>query len=454
MSARGDLLARRPAEELIPGDAEAADAFAVTLRQQGERFRWAAEDYRKVKVEWTGTAADAYRAAASTNAAAWEHAAECFGRAANAMAAYADALRAARARARTAHLDFEDGMEAAEQWARQSYEEAVCRAEQQLGVPSALTPPYLRPPRVILATLPGGRALRDGAVDAVEAARADLAAAGTETAAVLRQQTEGYGSTPPFGMTPGTDGNPTGKGDHFPINGPVPTSPADLDLTRIKQGQIGDCWLLSGMGVLADADLDWLRQHLVLNPDGSYTVTLYRTHDPLFGPTTYEPVSVTVPASVISDGAQDSKTGQPSWASIIEKAAAMLRGGDYGDINGGWGDEALELLTGHPASNHDDQSLSEIQAGLARGDCFVASTETSGSWWPFDDEVDDKGIVPDHMYMIDRVEQVDGQLKIHVVNPWGPDGGNYHGDQKFGDMWLTEEEFHRNFDTTSSVATK
>ena len=34
MSAREDLLAQRSAEELIPGDADAADAFAVTLRQR------------------------------------------------------------------------------------------------------------------------------------------------------------------------------------------------------------------------------------------------------------------------------------------------------------------------------------------------------------------------------------------------------------------------------------
>lgn len=449
MTAAADLLARRAPTELVPGDADAADSFAVTLRQHGERFGWAATDYRSVKVDWTGEAADAYRASATTNAVAWEHAADCFVRAATAMAAYADALREARSAAATASLDFEEGMAAADQWARREYDERTSVLE-DTPLEHAI-PPYVTPPRVILAALPGGRSLRQRAVAALEGAWATLVSAGDAAATTLRSVTEGYTSGPPYGMTPGTEGNPSGKGEHVPINGPVPTGDDDFDLTRIRQGQIGDCWFVSALGVLGQADPQWLRDHMVLNPDGSYTVTFYQKNDPFFGDPTYAPVTITVPASVISDGVRDSKTGEPSWASIYEKAAAVFFGGDYDDINGGYGNAALEALTGRSASIHNDYGLADIRDGLARGDVFVTSTETQGSWWPFDDEVDNRAIVPDHLYMIDAVKEVDGELQIHVVNPWGPDGGQYDGEQKYGDLWLTEEEFHQNFDHTSSV---
>jgi hypothetical protein len=114
-----------------------------------------------------------------------------------------------------------------------------------------------------------------------------------------------------------------------------------------------------------------------------------------------------------------------------------------------------ELVTGREPETHDDVSLSDIRDGLDDGRIYTVSTETGpGSLNPFDDEVDDDRVVPDHAYVIDDVREVDGELQVHVVNPWGPDGGHLEaGDTlKNGDLWLTEDKFHESFDDTSSVA--
>ena len=82
---------------------------------------------------------------------------------------------------------------------------------------------------------------------------------------------------------------------------------------------------------------------------------------------------------------------------------------------------------------------------------MALGTEVSGTWWPLDDEVDDSRVVPSHAYIVDRVEERNGQTMIHVLNPWGPDGGDYDGHLRAGDLWLTEDEYKEDFATVYSV---
>ncbi len=247
--------------------------------------------------------------------------------------------------------------------------------------------------------------------------------------------------------------DPGDLGNYQDLEGPLDLSDSEVTGRDIRQGQIGDCWLLAGLGSVATANPAWIRDHLRRNPDGSYTVTLFEKHDPWFGDTTYEAREITVPASVVEKGARDAQ-GEPNYASIYEKAAAVFAGGSYEDIDGGYESVALEMVTGRSASVHNDQSLESIRDGLADGRIYAVGSERGDTWWPFDDEVDDKGIVPQHAYMIDKVEERDGTMKIHLLNPWGPGEHSYHGESVYGELWLTEEEFHRNFADTSSVSGK
>jgi hypothetical protein len=213
------------------------------------------------------------------------------------------------------------------------------------------------------------------------------------------------------------------------------------------QGQIGDCWFIASAGAVGAADPDWIRDHIRYNPDGSYTVTLYDEDG--------DEVEMRVDASVIEHGVRDSGDRSPSWLSVYEKAAAAYAGGSYGGIDADSIARGLSMVTGRDVDSDGDMSIDDIRAGIDDERIHVVSTEDDSDSWinPFDTSIDDDNVVPNHAYVIDRVEDHDGdgELEVHVVNPWGPDGGDFDGHHRSGDLWLTEDEFHESFDTTYSI---
>lgn len=236
-----------------------------------------------------------------------------------------------------------------------------------------------------------------------------------------------------------------------PLTNQPGTSDADLKRENIRQGSIGDCWLVSAIGGVGGTDPQFIRDHVQRNPDGSYTVTMYDKQGGFWpwDPTTFKEAKVTVPAEYFKNGVKDSG-GNPSVASIYEAAAAMHRGGSAHDINGGYVSEGLELVTGRPATTHNDPPLSEIQKGLSEGRIYEAASNNDSKWWPFDG-APDKQVVSNHAYMVDKVEMHDGELKVHVLNPWGSASA---ANAKAEDLWMTEKEFHDNFADVASVAGK
>lgn len=284
------------------------------------------------------------------------------------------------------------------------------------------------------------QALRRNAGDQERTSSADFGASG------------GGGVAP----NPGSGLGAGGGGDHNPRNpldgpgkyvdiGDIPMGDDSLEMDDIEQGQIGDCWLLAGLGPIAQNDPQFIRDHVSYDAEaGTYTVTLYRDG---------EPVDVVVDASVVENGAR-SPSGDPNYASIYEKAMASFMGGNYDDIDGGYTSDAFEAITGRDAERGGESNFDDIQAKLEDGQLMAVGTEGDASWWPFDDEVDNDEIVPNHAYMVAGIEERDGERRIHLINPWGPDGGSYEGKDKVGELWLTEAEYRENFDSTYSVAGK
>lgn len=229
-------------------------------------------------------------------------------------------------------------------------------------------------------------------------------------------------------------------GNYKPLPDTVPLDDKALDPTNMRQGQIGDCWLLAALGSVAKNDPQFIRDHMWENPDGTWTVKMYKDG---------EPVYIQVEPEVVEKGAKDS-SGKDNWLSIYEKAAAEYYGGEYDDIDGGYSSDAFEAITGSKADSSGELNLDDIQDRLKDGPVALG-TEGDPSWWPLDDETDDNRIVPNHAYIVDKVESRDGQKMIHVLNPWGPSGGSYDGHDRAGDLWLTEEQYKENFDSVYSV---
>ncbi|MCF4120349.1 C2 family cysteine protease [Antribacter sp. KLBMP9083] len=229
--------------------------------------------------------------------------------------------------------------------------------------------------------------------------------------------------------------------------GQVPTDDAAINPNQIDQGSLADCWFLASAGAVAKQDPEWLREHMRYNAqDGTYTVTFYRDG---------EPVEITVEANVMSDAAGD-PSGNPSWISVYEKAAAVFMGGEYGDIEYDDPATALEMITGKETDSADTDpflpwsdppSFSSIQDQLDSGKPVVASSKDGGGW--FGDGPSDDEVVANHVYVVDGVS-ADGKT-ITLINPWGPSGGTgSDGNTKPGTITMTADEFYENFGSVTT----
>lgn len=271
-----------------------------------------------------------------------------------------------------------------------------------------------------------------------------------------------------------TDAGSPGKPDSNPPDDPGPLDPDLPDVSvpgdvredpdagdprDINQGQIGDCWLLAGIGSVAqtlerEGKLDeFLAEHLrpVGDPPTHWVVTLYQDG---------EPVEVTVEAKSTPGGVRGAD-GEPNWLSIYERAAAEHRGGSYDDIDGGFSSDAMELMTGRSADKDGQLDLAEIEEKLAGGRAVSVGTEDTRDddfdWVWESEEVNRTDVVPNHAYVVVEVKSNDdGEKVVVLANPWGPSGGHMSGDDdlKAGTLELTEDEYKENFDSVYSVETK
>ncbi|KEY68244.1 hypothetical protein S7711_04775 [Stachybotrys chartarum IBT 7711] len=154
---------------------------------------------------------------------------------------------------------------------------------------------------------------------------------------------------------------------------------------------------------------------------------------------------------------------QETWLPLLEKCYAKAHG-DYAAIEGGFGGEGIEDLTGGVTSevwttdildkDHFWQELLKVNQEFL----FGCSTGVWGVNWG-----ERKGIMELHAYSIQRAVEIDGKRLLRLKNPWGKgewkgawsDGskewtpewmeklGHRFGDD--GDFWIAYEDLMRKY---------
>ncbi len=224
------------------------------------------------------------------------------------------------------------------------------------------------------------------------------------------------------------------------LNTPPPTAQqlfvkgaGDVDAVSfndIDQQQVGDCFLLGSLAAVARQDPQRIRDMVVDNGNGTYTVTFkeQRWVGVGFGARIeYVDVPITVtadfPGGLAGNGhAASGDTGWGTveiWPLVIEKAYGyyLTCQDPYGALNrGGSPQTALEMLTGRPAipgvsisvlgsPGGFDKLLADFQAGKA---ITVSTDATDGT------------LVKNHCYAVSNVyRDANGKQWVELYNPWG-----------------------------------
>jgi hypothetical protein len=200
-------------------------------------------------------------------------------------------------------------------------------------------------------------------------------------------------------------------------------------LNDIRQGGLGDCWLLAGMGAIALDSPNTLRQNVVDFGDGTYGVRLGNSFYRVDGDLPASSLSSTN-TSYASLGAENSL-----WAAIVEKAYAHYRSGanSYASLEGGW---SVEVNRAFGTTSAVDRSISSFGNATALGNAMY------NAWAGYQAvtigftgiPAGTQGLIDYHMYTVVSFTRDAGGNVTHVTlrNPWGVDGVNYDSNSSDG----------------------
>ncbi len=226
----------------------------------------------------------------------------------------------------------------------------------------------------------------------------------------------------------------------------------EVDPNDVKQGDLGDCYLLSAMAAVARANPQAIRDLIKDNGDGTYDVTLYvKNHFwSSRGPQVIK-VTSSFPASkdgtpAYAKGGDKGPDGPELWPMLIEKAYAVFLG-SYKDLDsGGYGADAMTILTNQdsqtltPSDYPDDVLVKMIDTDMKNGYAITASSnwEWRDLWsdnYQEDKSYKDSGVVNLHEYSVKAAHP--GATTIDLQNPWGSNDLNGMSAAKFKQYFST-----------------
>ena len=212
----------------------------------------------------------------------------------------------------------------------------------------------------------------------------------------------------------------------------------------VKQGGLGNCWVLSGASALAEkpgrVEKIFLNEQPELNDAGIYAVNLYTLGAPHtvvvdeWVPMKY---GNTLFSKVAHDGAM--------WMPILEKAFAKYHG-NYMHIEAGWPIESARTLYGAPGLNisHSNVSVDELWESLSlhdgKDDIIQAASPGSSDAYKNSD-----GLYNGHAYTtLGVVTLSNGVRLVRVRNPHGVD--SFHGRwSDDSDLWTDQFKAEADF---------
>jgi hypothetical protein len=223
----------------------------------------------------------------------------------------------------------------------------------------------------------------------------------------------------------GTDLPSTGGYTYTTVSGPLysASGPSHLDE---DQGYLGDCYLISSLGSVADSNPAAIQNMIVDN--GVDPVTGLHTWTVRFyvnGKADYVTVDNQLPTSggtLIFDGYGHGATNPPGlWIALIEKAYAQWNetgneGRDgtnsYSAIAGGWMADVYAQVLGHSASSYNMTSSSDQQALIS-----AMTSKMAVSIGTDNGNVLAYGLYGGHAYAVTSYNASNGTFTLY--NPWG-----------------------------------
>jgi hypothetical protein len=187
-------------------------------------------------------------------------------------------------------------------------------------------------------------------------------------------------------------------------------------LTDIKQGYVGDCYLLATLGSIAMIDPTAITNMFIDNGDGTLTVRFFRN-----GVADYVTVDMYLPSDGSSRfifanmGGSITSTGNELWVALAEKAYAQLNeagwiGQDgtnsYSGIEGGWMETVYEQVLGRNSNSTYMPSQQALIDAFNAGKMVTLGSNSSTS----------SGVVAGHAYVLKNYNASTGTFDLY--NPW------------------------------------
>jgi Calpain family cysteine protease len=195
----------------------------------------------------------------------------------------------------------------------------------------------------------------------------------------------------------------------------------------ITQGETGDCYFLSALAAFAKTQPEIIRNAIVENADGTYTVTFFEKDK---SRRLYE-VSVTVDGDLATNKKGELQYAAPRepgelWGSIMEKAYASWKGGFENIGNGGFAADAFMALSGKKTETFNpiselsaDELWSSISTAAVDGRPTLTGTFGEKAAAKNGLQYEPLGLQPGHMYALLSVDERNGQRFVTLRDPHG-----------------------------------